>query len=269
MKHPARFSRLNHSSLRLLAGLWIGLACSAAGSSAQAAPAASIAPVVPICVGDFPPFNSPRLPKMGPVIEITTEAFKRSGYVVQTHFMPWARILKEGEDTRCLVLGIWRNPQREQLFNFSLPIVQQELGFFVRRDSTLKDWREPGALQQQLIGVERGSYLPPALQEAGLRLDPSGGIKFNLLKLARERIQLAFGNKDSGEYAIRNEPGLQGTVQWLPPGIERKDTYLACAKSHPEQEALLGAFNQGLRSMRADGSYQKILSNAGLSTAAP
>ncbi|MCV2350124.1 substrate-binding periplasmic protein [Paucibacter sp. Y2R2-4] len=224
---------------------------------------------MPICVGDFPPFNSPKLPKQGPVIEITTEAFKRLGYEIQTQFMPWARILKEGEDKNCLVLGMWRNAQREQVFNFSLPIVQQELGFFIKRESKIKDWREPGLLQQQLIGVERASYLPPALQEPGIRLDPSAGIKFNLQKLARDRIQLTFGNKDSGLYIIKNEPDLQGTVRWLPPGIERKDTYLACAKNHPEQEALLDAFNQGLRSMRADGSFQKILREAGLSSSAP
>jgi len=233
------------------------------------ASAAPNKPVVPLCVGDFPPFNSPKLPKQGPVIEIATEAFKRSGYAVQTHFMPWARILRESEDQNCLVLGIWRNPQREQVFSFSSPIVQQELGFFVRRDSAIKDWRETGLLQQHLIGVERGSYLPPALQKPGLRLDPSGGLSPNLQKLARERIQLAFGNKDSGEYVIRKEANLQGVVQWLSPGIERKDTYLACAKNHPEQEALINAFNQGLRRMQADGSFQKILSKAGLSTAAP
>jgi len=234
--------------------------------SASAAPSK---PVVPICVGDFPPFNSPKLPQQGPVIEIATEAFKRSGYAVQTHFMPWARILRESEDQNCLVLGIWRNPQREQVFSFSQPIVQQELGFFVKRDSEIKDWRETGLLQQHAIGVERGSYLPPALQEPGIRLDPSGGMRFNLKKLARDRVQLAFGNKDSGQYAIKNEPDLQGAVRWLPPGIERKDTYLACAKKHPEQEELIHAFNQGLRRMQADGSFQRILSKAGLSTAAP
>ncbi len=233
----------------------------ASGSTAKAP--------VSICVGNFPPFNSPRLPKQGPVIEIASEAFRRAGYAVQTQFMPWARILKEGEDRKCLILGIWRNPQRDMTFNYSLSILQQELGFFGRHDAISKDWREAGALQQGLIGVERGSYLPPALQEPGLRLDLSGGIKLNLQKLARGRVELAFGNKDSGQYAIKNEPGLQEAVQWLPPGLERKDTYLACAKNHPEQEALLSAFNQGLRSMRADGSFQRILKEAGLASAAP
>lgn len=247
----------------------LGLAWAFAAAGMNSASAAPNKPVVPICVGDFPPFNSPRLPKQGPVIEIAAEAFKRSGYGVQTRFMPWARILKEGEDQNCLILGIWRNPQREQVFNFSLPIVQQELGFFVKRDSEIKDWREPGVLQQQVIGVERGSYLPPALQEPGLRLDPSGGMRTNLKKLARDRVQLAFGNKDSGQYAIKNEPDLQGALRWLPPGIERKDTFLACAKKHPEQEALLSAFNQGLRRMQADGSFQKMLKDAGLAASAP
>ena len=236
---------------RLLMVLSLGLSLGLASHQAAQAQPQSIPPspeLVPLCVGDFPPFNSAHLPQQGPVIEITTEAFKRSGYAVKTQFMPWARIVKEGEEKNCLILGIWRNAQRDQIFNFSLPIVQQELGFFVRQDSPIQDWRKPGLLQQELIGVERGSYLSPALQAPGVHLDPSGGIRTNLQKLVRERIHLAYAAKESGLYAIQNDEGLKHKVRWLPPAIERKDAFLACAKDHPEQARLLNAFDRGLRS---------------------
>ncbi|MEJ2795574.1 hypothetical protein WAE56_19405, partial [Iodobacter sp. LRB] len=41
---------------------------------------------IQICIGDFPPYNSRSLPKNGPVIEIATEAFRRSGYQMQFKF---------------------------------------------------------------------------------------------------------------------------------------------------------------------------------------
>jgi polar amino acid transport system substrate-binding protein len=217
---------------------------------------------VPICVGDFPPYNSHVLPKNGPVIEIANEAFRRSGYQMQFKFMPWARILKEGEHGQCGILGIWRNAQRDLIFDYTQPIIKQELGFFARRGS-LYDLSNPRTLESLSIGVERSSYLPPALENSRLRFDLASSLHTNLLKLAKHRIDLAYGNKAAGFYMIKTDKDLQN-LEWQTPSLEIKETYLAFAKTHTEKEALLGAFNRGLDSMKADGSYKKILKASGL-----
>jgi polar amino acid transport system substrate-binding protein len=217
---------------------------------------------ISICVGNFPPYNSHVLPKNGPIIEIATEAFRRSGYQMQFIYMPWARILKEGEHGQCGILGIWRNPQRDLIFDYAQPIIKQELGFFARSGSQY-DLSKPKTLEALSIGVERSSYLPPALANSRLHFDLASSLHTNLLKLSKERIDLAFGNKAAGLYMIKAEKGLQN-LEWQTPSLEVKETYLAFAKTHPQKELLLQAFNRGFDSMKADGSYKKILKAAGL-----
>lgn len=250
---------------RLLA-IWL-LAVSgtafAQGSAPPATHSTATRPTVRVCVGDFPPYNSPRLPRMGPVLDLAQQAFQRAGYAMQAEFMPWARILKEGEEGRCLILGIWRNAARDQLFSYSAPLLEQELGFFVRRGEQ-PAVASPEALQRLRIGVERGSYLPEALRQPGLKLDLASALNTNLHKLAKERVDLAFGERAAGLYQLAREPELRAWVQWLEPGLERKPTYLAFSHRHPEGEALRLAFDQAFQAMKQDGSYRRLLRTAGL-----
>jgi polar amino acid transport system substrate-binding protein len=225
-------------------------------------PIADAGNIVQICVGDFPPYNSRSLPKYGPVIEITTEAFRRSGYQTRFNFMPWARILKEGEYGQCGILGIWRNTQRDLIFDYASPIIKQELGFFARRGS-LNDLSNMRTLESLSIGMERGSYLPPILENRLLHFDLASSLHTTLLKLAKKRVDIAYGNKAAGLYMINADKNLQN-IEWQSPGLEIKETYLAFAKTHKDKELLLQSFNRGLDSMKADGSYKKILKDAGL-----
>ncbi|MDC8774070.1 substrate-binding periplasmic protein [Roseateles albus] len=253
MSHPKFSGFFAHAALLL----WLGMGAARAAG-----------PPVDICVGNFSPYNSPELPQGGPVIQIATEALRRSGYELKAEFMPWARILKDGSDGRCGILGIWRNAERELMFDFSQPILQQELGFFARKGAK-HQLQTAQQLKSLLIGVERGSYLPPILSDKSLRFDPVGSLQKNLQKLALGRIDLAFGAKEAGLASLEREPSLKAQVEWLSPGLERKDTYLAFAKTHPQASELIAAFDKGLLSMKADGSLQRILKSGGLANTLP
>lgn len=235
----------------------------APASKAQDKSPAGTRPTVRVCVGDFPPYNSPRLPRMGPVLDLAQQAFQRAGYRMQADFMPWARILKEGEEGSCLILGIWRNAARDQLFDYSAPLLEQELGFFARRGAAPK-LDSPEGLQRLRIGVERGSYLPEPLRQPGLKLDPASALNTNLRKLAKQRIDLAFGERAAGLYQLDREPELRAQLQWLEPGLERKPTHLAFSRRDPQAETLRQAFDHAFQAMKQDGSYRRLLRAARL-----
>lgn len=260
---PSRSAPAWRAAALLALGLAASTAAHTASRTAPAAKAGATRPTVRVCVGDFAPYNSPGLPRMGPVLDLAQQAFQRAGYAMQAEFMPWARILKEGEEGRCLILGIWRNAARDQLFSYSAPLLEQELGFFVRRgEAPAIDG--PEALQRLRIGVERGSYLPEPLRHAELKLDPAGSLTGNLHKLAKDRIDLAFGERAAGLYRLAREPELRARVLWLEPGLERKPTHLAFSLRDPEGEALRLAFDQAFQAMKQDGSYRRLLRTARL-----
>lgn len=260
---PSRSAPAWHAAALLALGLAASAGVHTASSAAPATQAGGTQPSVRVCVGDFPPYNSPRLPRMGPVFDLAQQAFQRAGYTMQAEFMPWARIMKEGEEGRCLILGIWRNAARDQLFSYSAPLLEQELGFFARRGET-PELSSPEALRRLRIGVERGSYLPEPLRHAELKLDPASSLTANLHKLAKDRIDLAFGERAAGQYQLAREPELRSRLSWLEPGLELKPTYLAFSLRDPQADVLRQAFDQGLQAMKQDGSYRRLLKAARL-----
>ncbi|WP_416221480.1 substrate-binding periplasmic protein [Rhodoferax sp.] len=117
------------------------------------------------------------------------------------------------------------------------------------------------------IGVERGSYLSPELNSPAVRLDFANSMEANLLKLAKGRVDLVFGDRNAGLFVIASVPALLRNLEWKGSILESKNDYLALAKSVPNRDALLIAFNQGLRAMQMDGSFSRLLLTTGIDAA--
>lgn len=222
-------------------------------------------PAVQLCVTEFPPFNSQALPRHGPLIEIAVEAFRRSGSAVEVQFLPWARLMKEAEEGKCAVLGLWRNEARDQLFDYSQAIMQMELGYFGKRSVAL-DPSNSKAASKPSICTQRGSYLSPAIQQLDLHFEPVLDLPTCLRMLAKGRVDLAYGNKTLGLHFLHQAANqeLATELEWKAPALENKDHLLAVRKTDPRSERILRDFNRGLASMRSDGSYKAILKAGGL-----
>ncbi|MEJ5999235.1 substrate-binding periplasmic protein [Paucibacter soli] len=221
------------------------------------------APAVPLCASEFPPYSGAQLPGQGVMIELAAQAFKRQGLQASASFMPWARVIKLGEQGACIIVGIWRNEQRDQLYSYSRPMLRQELGFFARMGSA-PDLRR---LQDLRLGVERGSYVSAELQEPGLQIDLASDQKGNFRKLALGRVDLVFSERATGQFLLAAEPELGRQIEWRAPRLEFKNAHLAMSKNHPQARAWLDAFDLGLAAMKADGSYARLLARASISQA--
>lgn len=249
-------------SLLLAPGLALG-----AGAEAPATgePGEAAAPLQ-LCLSEFAPFNASGLSEGGPLGRIAVQAFARAGIRAELRFMPWARVIKEAEAAQCLIAGLWRNEARDQLYAYAGPYYQVELGYF-----TLKSLPRPAEplspAQASRICVQRGAYLPAALQEHQSLLQMNVDLAGCLRMLATGRVDTAFGARAAGQHYLDSAAGrdLGGSIAWRGPALELKDHLLAIRKTHPQREALIQAFNRGLAQLRADGSYQRLLSAGGLS----
>ncbi|MFY8118811.1 MAG: substrate-binding periplasmic protein [Roseateles sp.] len=258
-----------HAFLRqpqLLLLLALGLPLGArAESPASAEPGGTAAPLQ-LCLSEFAPFNASGLSEGGPLGRIAVQAFARAGIRAELRFMPWARVVKEAEAAQCLIAGLWRNEARDQLYAYAGPYYQVELGYF-----TLKGMARPAEsvneAQASRICVQRGSYLPTALQQQQSQLQMNVDLSGCLRMLATGRVDIAFGARAAGQHYLESAAGrdLGGSIEWRGPALEVKDHLLAIRKTHPQREALIQAFNRGLAQLRADGSYQRLLSAGGLS----
>jgi polar amino acid transport system substrate-binding protein len=206
-----------------------------------AAGAACAQTAVPLCLTDFPPYVSAEQPDGGSLTALARRAFAAAGLAVQTLHVPWVRAFALAKNGDCLLLTMWRNEERDQLFHYSLPVARMQLGFFVRAD--LKTALPPDAT----VAYQRGSYLPAALSGGRYKLydlvDPRPGLEM----LKRGRVDAVFSERATFEHQLAKEPRLAEVMRWQAPALEIKPTFMAVSKAHPQAGAWLALLNQEIR----------------------
>lgn len=196
---------------------------------------------VPLCLTDFPPYVSNELADGGSLTALARRAFMAAGMTVQTIHVPWVRAFALARNGECLLLTLWRNEERDALFRYSLPVARMQLGFFVPQD------RKTPLPPSATVAYQRGSYLPPALQDGRYRLhelvDPRPGLEL----LRRGRVDAVFAERSTFEYQLARHPHQAGIARWQSPPVEVKPTFMAISKNHPHADAWLDLLNREVR----------------------
>ncbi|WP_343350598.1 substrate-binding periplasmic protein [Pseudomonas sediminis] len=129
-------------------------------SSAQAAEQ------VRLTNGEWPPYLGETLPHHGVASRIVAEAFALQGVEVQWEFHPWARSLKMAEQGTRDGSAVWlANPEREQHFHISEPVVESGYYLFHRKTHAF-DWNDVADLRGLRIAGTRGYDYGEAFQRA-------------------------------------------------------------------------------------------------------
>lgn len=214
---------------------------------------------------NWEPYIGETLPSQGWVAEVAKEAFNRSGYTLEIRFRPWARLLMEAEKGK--YDGYFPEYFAEKLKQHFLlcdPFKGGPLGFFKLKGkqitfNTLQD------LKPFRIGIVRG-YVNTAEFDAAtfLQKDESVDDLENLKKLLAGRIDLMVVDKYTGMSILKkNMPEKLDQVEFLSPPLEAKELYVCISKKTADSTAKLEAFNKGLQSMLADGTFESIMKQHG------
>ena len=116
--------------------------------------------------GEWPPYLGESLPHHGVASRIVEEAFASQGITVQWEFHPWARSLKMAEQGLRDGSAVWlNNPQRQQHFHVSAPVVESGYYLFHRKDDAF-DWSGIDDLRGLRIAGTRGYDYGDAFQRA-------------------------------------------------------------------------------------------------------
>ncbi|GAB4279926.1 MAG: transporter substrate-binding domain-containing protein [Deferrisomatales bacterium] len=232
-----------------------------AAAVAQAGPAAE-RPVL-LATLHWPPYVVEGAEGKGFFSEVVVEAFRREGRAVEIRFLPWARGLREAEEGRLDgIYPAYRTEARERRFRYSEGIVAGPLMLCARKGSAVR-YRTLRDLAGYRIGVVRGYANTPEFDAADyLTRDEATTDAQNLEKLLRGRVDLIVIDRFVAEYLLGRE-GRLGAVEFVGPPLDRKPLYVMFSRRSPGCDALAEAFDRGLRSMRRDGTLQRMLSRGG------
>ena len=198
----------------------------------------------------------------GFITELTEAVVRRAGYAPDIRPMPWIRAVKLAEIGGGVVTGFSKNPDREKIFNFSIPIYEDRVQLIVLKQThmnaeTLAD------LKGKRLGIQRGSSYGAAFDAAlaDIQEDRDDGNDLRLKKLAAGHIDAAIIS--GGMAGLRYSAKLAGIP--LTDLIAQKKAvaidlnFIGVAKSRSDQAEILEKLNAAIAAIMSDGTATKIM----------
>lgn len=214
-----------------------------------------------IVSSQWPPYVDDAAPEKGLAVELVNKALQRKGYQPRLHIDNWQRALEGVRigvfDATC---AIWKTVKREQDLLFSEPYLNNKISFIKKKSLTV-EYQHFSDLTGFIIGVVRGyAYDEAFTQSRTLLKIPANHIIQNLQKLNQGSIDLTVGDERAIKYALQQFlPTDANSFEFLAPPLDNKKLYLAVSKSNKSAQSIINDFNQAIKEMQQDGSYDQIV----------
>lgn len=215
-----------------------------------------------IVSSQWPPYVDDTATNKGLAVELVNKALQRKGYHPRLHIDNWQRALEGVKigvfDASC---AIWKTAERERDLLFSDPYLNNKVSF-IKKKSLLVEYAHFTDLTGFIIGVVRGyAYNEAFIQSRALIKIPANHIIQNLHKLNQGSIDLSVGDERAIKYALQQYlPMHANSFEFLVPPLDYKKLYLAVSKSNKDAHTIINNFNQAIKEMKQDGSYDQIVS---------
>lgn len=190
----------------------------------------------------------------GVVVDIAKAIGERIDYNVEIKTINWEdaqQTLLNGEAHG--LLHINQSPQREGIFDFSLPLLKSEFSIFVHIDN-VRIWNL-NDLKGKRVGVEAGGYPEQLLsdyEDINIKYINHWNISFQDLKSGD--LDAIIVDRWIGEYELANYK--INDIKVVEPPIEIKYSSIAVKKGDGETLSLI---NEGLKEISEDGTIDRIM----------
>ena len=225
---------------------------------------AAIAVAEPIKIGaedDWYPYSGLRDGQIqGMSVDIVQAAFAASGTPIELIPYPYSRCMhmaKAGALAACFNTA----PNAEIAKNFLLPtepLFSGDIQLWARADQhrTVTSLEQlAGQRVAVTIGYEYGDSFDrnPLIERIAVRQDLNG-----FLMLDHQRVDYTIAYQGTADQLFRDHPELAGHFVPIFSAAQPK-LYLSFSRVYPQTAELRERFDQGMRQIKQNGSYQKIL----------
>jgi polar amino acid transport system substrate-binding protein len=188
------------------------------------------------------------------------EVFARLNIPMEVRAYPWKRALGMGEAGQAGVGGIYKNEKRLEFYDYSDPIYTENLMLYAKKGGGF-EFKTIDDLKGKQVGIILGWSYGDAFdkaKEAGLfQVQEVTTDSANLEKLLQGKVDCVVAI-DLAADPIIQKMKYQDQIEKLPTPIAVNDTFLVFAKTI-QQKDLLDKFNQTLKAMKQDGTYEALI----------
>ena len=214
----------------------------------------------------WPPFVDPSHPKEGLSLEIIRAAYKTQGYVVKMEYVPWARAERGVNDGRYDILpDTWVTDKRKLSLLFSESYATNRITFIKNIDDPF-EYNGIDSLKGKTIGAIRGyGYGNEFLKSKAFKRDDVDSLIPNIKKLFKKRIDLTLEDEIVARVVIANyNPDYLSKIRFTENALSSNTLHIASGLTNPRHKEFITGFNKGLRILKQNGEYEKILSYYGI-----
>jgi polar amino acid transport system substrate-binding protein len=254
-------------TLLVIFTLLLSILLAACGGSSAPAPTAAptTAPAdtsntgeLQVFTEEFPPITFSKDGKAsGLASEVAEEIMKRSGVNATIQVVPWARgykALEQGPTTA--LFTTMRTEEREKLFKWVGPLVEQNTNFYALKDSKITIASLDDAKKIDSIGVITDYYSQQFLAGKGFtNLDASADANALVRKLLAGRISLMVSDSITLGEVLKANGAKPEDVKAVYTFITTQ-SYIAFSLDTPDD--MVQQWQKALDAMKADGTFAKI-----------
>ena len=218
--------------------------------------------IVKLSTINWEPYTGQNLPDHGFFSELVTESLAKVGYRVVYGYRPWPRALKEAKDGKVDgVMNAYWKQDRTEFLSYPDVVWKVKEEFIALQKNPISFNGKLSSLKGYKIGVLNQSAQAAEIEFADVKTEPVSDQLQNVKKLLAERIDAIVIPRSIFFYHLeRIDPGFDRTlIKILKPPFKIYDMYVAFSKRKPGYEQLTADFNRGLKLIKVDGTFKKIL----------
>ena len=195
-------------------------------------------------------------------VELVREAFRRMKQPAQISISPWARAMERIQaGTVDGLFNVYRTPEREVFAEYSELLQDETVVLFVEKNSSIQFNGDLAALRNYRFSAVRGysygrTYDKAVADKVLTNIQLITLAEQALRMLVTKRTDVVPSGRHVGKYYLY-KLGLQDSVKELLPPLETVPTYMIFPKKRG-LSTIRQQFNAALKSMREDGTYDKI-----------
>ncbi len=234
-------------------------------------PAQSLADTLKLTTVNWQPFYGENLPEKGFFSVIVRETFKRAGYDINIEFQPWKRALEATRKGKYDgLLGAYYTEERSTFLHYS-DVVMENKDVFISKDKQLSNYQHLDELKPYQIALIRASAPAEELQQQGFQVVETNDDLQAFRMLLKDRVALVLTSEKHYHYIMEQDVDLKANRDkfvLLQKPYKTYPLYVPISKSRADSEKVVERFNEALADIKRDGTYTRILKQAGFLTAA-
>ena len=219
---------------------------------------------VTVATTEYSPFTDSAAIHGGFVNRVIREAFARKGIAVEFKYLPWKRAVVMSTEAKYDALSFtFENAERELDFFFSDQLSDHSEVFFIKKGTNIPDWENLSDLSEYDFGATRAytytDEFSSLVKMGTLKATEVPDDLTNFKKLAAGRIDIFPMDEITGWSIVNKElPTLKHTLETLEKPLRATKGFLCFPRKAAQSEALLKIFNEGLETIKDDGTYQRF-----------